>query len=195
MSKKITQLPPAANVANANVFPQVAAGVTEQASIAQLRGNLGFDNPFANWLTLGAGGALVVGGASIDALGNVITNQSFGNDAWLFNDDGSATLAGGSVTVANIWTLPNLIIPNTGKLSFGSGANQRAGNLTLIGGTKTIANTSVTANTLIFLTRKTTGGTIGFAVTYTLNPGVGFTVTSDNALDTSTYSYMLLEVP
>lgn len=194
-SKKISQLPPAANVANANVFPQVAAGVTEQASISQLRSNLGFDNPIANSLTLGAGGILVVSGANIDAVGNIFTNQSFGNDAWVFNEDGSATLTGGSVTALGVWTLPNLLIPTAGKLSIQSGANQRAGNLTLVGGTKTVANTTVTANTIVILTRKSTGGTIGFAVTYTLNAGVSFTVTSDNALDTSTYSYLLLEVP
>lgn len=80
-------------------------------------------------------------------------------------------------------------------LNWPSGANQRAGNLTLIGGTKTISNTAVTANTVVLLTRKTSGGTIGTAITYTLSAGVSFTVTSDNILDTSTFSYLLIEVP
>lgn len=80
------------------------------------------------------------------------------------------------------------------KLTFGSGSNQRAGNLTLVAGTQTISNTSVTANSIILLTRKTSGGTIGLAITYTVSAATSFTVTSDNALDTSTFSYAIFEV-
>lgn len=80
-------------------------------------------------------------------------------------------------------------------LSVASGTNQRAGNLTLVGGTLVVNNTTVTANTIVMLTRKTSGGTIGTAITYTLSAGTSFTVTSDNILDTSTFSYLLVEVP
>lgn len=71
----------------------------------------------------------------------------------------------------------------------------RAGNLTLIGGTLTVANTTVTANTIVLLTRKTSGGTIGTAITYTTSAATSFTVNSDNILDTSTFSWKLEEVP
>lgn len=84
-------------------------------------------------------------------------------------------------------------IPTSKFLNIQAGANQRAGNLTLVGGTKDVANTTVTANTLVFLTKKTDGGTISSDVTYTLSAGVGFTVTSANGLDTSTFSYFLVE--
>lgn len=80
-------------------------------------------------------------------------------------------------------------------LSMASGTNQRAGNASLVGGTVTVSNTTVTANTVVILTRKTSGGTIGTAITYTLSAGASFTVNSDNILDTSTFSYMLIEVP
>lgn len=80
-------------------------------------------------------------------------------------------------------------------LAFNSGANQRAGDVVLIAGTRTVANTTVTVNTRIYLTRKVSGGTIGFAVTYTVIAATSFTITSDNALDTSTYSFLLIEVP
>lgn len=80
-------------------------------------------------------------------------------------------------------------------LSIASGTNQRAGNATLVGGTITVSNTTVTANTVVMLTRKTSGGTIGTAITYTLSAGTSFTVNSDNILDTSTFSYVLIEVP
>lgn len=80
-------------------------------------------------------------------------------------------------------------------LAFNSGTNQRAGNTTLVGGTVTVSNATVTANTCVILTRKTSGGTIGTSITYTLSAGASFTITSDNILDTSTFSYMLIEVP
>lgn len=80
-------------------------------------------------------------------------------------------------------------------ISVASGTNQRAGNAVLVGGTVTVSNTTVTANTIVILTRKTSGGTIGTAVTYTLSAGTSFTITSDNILDTSTFSYILIEVP
>lgn len=80
-------------------------------------------------------------------------------------------------------------------LAFSSGTNQRAGNATLVGGTVTVSNATVTANTVVMLTRKTSGGTIGTAITYTLSAGASFTINSDNILDTSTFSYVLIEVP
>lgn len=80
-------------------------------------------------------------------------------------------------------------------LSISSGTNQRAGNATLVGGTVTVSNTTVTANTIVSLTRKTSGGTIGTAITYTVSAATSFTITSDNILDTSTFSYVLIEVP
>lgn len=80
-------------------------------------------------------------------------------------------------------------------ISIASGTNQRAGNLTLVGGTSTVSNTTVTANSIVILTRKTSGGTIGTAITYTLSAGTSFTVNSDNILDTSVFSYVLIEVP
>lgn len=78
-------------------------------------------------------------------------------------------------------------------LNFRSGSNSRAGNATLVAGTVTVSNTTVTANTIVLLTRKTSGGTLGTAITYTLSAGASFTINSDSALDTSTFSYALIE--
>lgn len=80
-------------------------------------------------------------------------------------------------------------------LSIVSGANQRAGNAVLVAGTVTVNNTTVTANTIVMLTRKTAGGTPGTLITYTVSAGTSFTINSDSALDTSTFSYFLIEVP
>lgn len=88
----------------------------------------------------------------------------------------------------------NILLPLSGTtMSIKSGTNQRAGNATLVGGTVTVANTTVTANTIIILTTKTVGGTIG-TVSYTVSAGTSFTINSANVLDTSTITYLLLEV-
>lgn len=78
-------------------------------------------------------------------------------------------------------------------LQLQSGTGQRAGNATLVGGTIAVANTTVTANTLILAFVKTTGGTPGL-YSYTISAGVGFTLNSASAIDTSTLTYLLLEL-
>lgn len=73
------------------------------------------------------------------------------------------------------------------------GTNQRAGDAILVGGTVTVANTTVTANTKVIVSRKVSGGTLGF-LTYTVSAGTSFTITSSSATETSTVTYWLIEV-
>lgn len=89
----------------------------------------------------------------------------------------------------------NLISGVAGSgLQLQSGTGQRAGNATLVGGTVTVTNSTVGAASHILITRKTAGGTIGAALTYTISNGTSFTVTSDNALDTSVIEYFIFEI-
>lgn len=98
-------------------------------------------------------------------------------------------------TSGAITALDNIICSTAGKgLQLKSGTGARAGELTLIGGSKTVTNTTVGAASEIILTRKTSGGTIGTAITYTISNGTSFTVNSDNPLDTSTFTYFIFEV-
>lgn len=78
-------------------------------------------------------------------------------------------------------------------ITFKGGSNERLGEATLVAGTIAVANTTVTANTKVILTQKTPGGTQGTKITVTLSAGVSFTITSDNASDTSTYQFLLIE--
>ncbi len=113
------------------------------------------------------------------------------------NGSGIVNIVSQNNTAISISQTLGISLPVAGQtISLKAGTNQRAGNATLGGGTGTvtIANTTVTANTLVVLTRKTSGGTIGTAVTYTVSAGVSFTITSDNILDTSTFTYLLLEL-
>ena len=80
-------------------------------------------------------------------------------------------------------------------LTFKAGSNARVGTGTLVLGTLAVANTSVTANSLIFLTC-TGGGTIariGIIYVSSVTPGTGFTVTSRNFSDNNSFNYLIVE--
>lgn len=66
----------------------------------------------------------------------------------------------------------------------------RTGTFTLTGGTSTIADTSVASTTAVAASC-TTASNQGH-LRYTFNAGVGFTVTSSDAADGSTYRYVLI---
>lgn len=71
------------------------------------------------------------------------------------------------------------------------GTSPTVGNLTLVGGTKTVTTGAATSNSFLLVTRKTSGGTIGTAITYTITNG-SFTLTSDSVLDTSIFSWLII---
>jgi hypothetical protein len=56
----------------------------------------------------------------------------------------------------------------------------------------TVANANLTANSIILVTLKTVGGTVGaIPVPQTVTPGTGFTI-AGTASDTSIYNYIIL---
>lgn len=93
------------------------------------------------------------------------------------------------------FTANNLIAGTAGGgLQIKSGSNARIGTGTLSGGTLAVANTSVTANTRVFLQDTSAGALTNVgSLTVVTSAGVGFTVTSTNVLDVSTFNYMLVE--
>lgn len=103
----------------------------------------------------------------------------------------------GLTTVANAAALTAGTVATTAANNATTAANaataalSRVGNATLVGGTKAVADTSVTAGTIVTLSRKTIGGAAG-NLTYTVSAGVGFTVTSSSGTDTSVVSYYLI---
>jgi len=87
----------------------------------------------------------------------------------------------------------NLVLSTPGtKLEVSGGAaTDFIGRDILVGGTVTVANTNIAANDKIFLSVELPGGTQGF-LSYAINAGVSFTITSTNALDTSTVAYFIV---
>lgn len=78
------------------------------------------------------------------------------------------------------------------QLRMDAGANLPHTTATLVAGTVTVNHTRVTANSRIWLSRSTLGGTPGH-LSYTINPGVSFTINSSSALDTSTINWLMIE--
>lgn len=73
------------------------------------------------------------------------------------------------------------------------GSNATMGTATLSGGTVVVSTTKVTANSRIFLTNNTLGGTAGFLRVSARTAGTSFTILSSNAADTSVIAWVLLE--
>lgn len=116
---------------------------------------------------------------------------------------GNATVTGYFVAAAGqsngVW---NIFDGTAAALAFGTagggiqikeGTNARMGVSTLVGGTVTVANTSVTANTRIFLTCQTPGGTPGFLRVSARSAGTNFTILSSSGTDTSVVGWLLVE--
>jgi hypothetical protein len=69
----------------------------------------------------------------------------------------------------------------------------RVGTATLAAGTVTVSTTAVTANSRIFLTAQTTGGTPGALRVSARTAGTSFTITSTSGTDTSQVAWMIVE--
>lgn len=78
------------------------------------------------------------------------------------------------------------------KLKITTGTNASAGTGTLSAGTVTVSTTAVTANSLIFLTDTSNGANIGVLSVGTKTPGTSFVVNSSNALDSSTFNWLII---
>ena len=138
-------------------------------------------------------GAPVLHASFTASLINFITDFSVATNKFtVASVTGNTAVAGtlavaGAVTFASTISTTLLNLPNTG-------AAATSGTLTLIAGTKTINTTAMTATALLFVQRRTSGGTVGFATTYTRVNATSFTLNSDNALDTSTFDWWIVEV-
>jgi hypothetical protein len=67
----------------------------------------------------------------------------------------------------------------------------RTGTATLIAGTVTINNPIVATNSIIIVSRKTSGGTLGYLYISSQSNG-SFTITSSSNSDTSTVNYLII---
>ena len=107
---------------------------------------------------------------------------------------GALTASGGATSTGDITVNSGNVVVNTaGKgLRVKEGSNACMGTATLVAGAVTVSTTAVTANSRIFLSTQTEGGTPGFLGVSARVAGTSFTVTGV-ATDTSVIAWMLVE--
>lgn len=98
-------------------------------------------------------------------------------------------------TYNNVFTTNAPLTVNTAGfgLQIKSGSNCKIGKSTLSAGTVTVTNTAVTANSIIFLTSQSDGGTPGWLRVTAKTTNTSFVITSSNALDTSSVGWIIVE--
>ena len=73
-----------------------------------------------------------------------------------------------------------------------SSSNNKLASVTLTSGSAVVANASITANSVVFLTRAVLSGTAGNMPAYSTVSGT-LTLTGGGASDNSTYKYLVVE--
>lgn len=65
------------------------------------------------------------------------------------------------------------------------------GTATLVAGTVTVSTTAVNAGSIIYIARRTNGGTLGGESVGTVTPGVSFVINSTSGTDTSAINWII----
>jgi len=79
------------------------------------------------------------------------------------------------------------------SLPTNGGGAQRTGQTTLVAGTKVVSDTAITANSKIFATVHTPGGTPGWLQISARTASTSFTILSSSNTDTSVVDYLIIE--
>jgi len=74
----------------------------------------------------------------------------------------------------------------------GTGAAGVVGVATLVAGTVTVATTQVTASSIILVSPKTLGGTVGTLSIGTITANTSFVINSSSGADTSVVSFLII---
>lgn len=160
----------------------------------------------AGGLTVTAGGAGITGTTNINTTGAAVTSIGTGGTGAvnIGNATGNTAVTGSltastslTATLGNITaTNGNLVLNTAGnKLSVKSGANASIGtSAAMTAGSVTVSTTAVKTASIIFLTVNTPGGTQGIlsAPSASIVDSTSFVINSDNALDTSTVNWWII---
>lgn len=142
----------------------------------------------AQWIQIVAGGgagvftSLIVTGALTQTAGNVnISDDAAVAAVNIATGAAAKTLTLGSATAGSVTNVNSqLVIATAGKgLTINGGAaTDTIGQATLVAGVATVLNTNIAATDRIFISRRTTGGAAIGNLTYVINAGVSFVVSS-----------------
>lgn len=147
-------------------------------------------NAYVNVLASGSWQQLAFQGGSGSFSSLAVTNNITAGTNILAGT--GVTVTAGALTALN----GNLVLTAAGnKVFIGTGANASIGtSAAMVAGTVTVNTTAVTANSLIFVSRNTPGGTTGnlSAPSGSIVPGVSFAINSSSATETSTVNYWII---
>jgi hypothetical protein len=167
----------------------VSLGVAHQVNVGSSGSSASFAAQRAN-----ATDGIISGRASGDTV-NRYGVTAAGSHTW---GPGGSTAA--DVTLARSGTNALAVtgadfrIATAGRgLRVAEGANAKMGVAALAAGTVTVSTTAVTANSRIFLTCQTPGGTPGFLRVSARTAGTSFTILSSSGTDTSVVAWMIVE--
>lgn len=186
--------------ANGVLLQQYLPNVTGHAFATRSEGAITGD--LKNYLlNNGTGNAIEIISAMAAGGDPVLKLEVSGGAAWHVGVDNSAdddltigTGMPGSNNRLRVSTAGHVSIPTVGTgLRIAEGSNAKQGVATLVAGAVTVSNTSVTANSRIFLTSQSDGGTPGFLRVSARTPGTSFTITSSSGADTSVVAYQIFE--
>lgn len=183
----------------ANVANWTLLGVSSSAVLDVVNGGTGRATLTNHGVLVGAGTSAITQ-LAVGATGTVLAGSTGADPAFTASPSVTGSITAGTTITATLGAITatngNIVMSTAGNgLQVKSGANARIGvGAVLVGGTLTIANTSVTNNTVI-IPVITALGTVAApkALYVTKNAGVGFTVTSSDATDTSTFSWYMVE--
>lgn len=162
----------------------------------------------AQWIQIVAGGgagvftSLIVTGALTQTAGTVNISADAAVAAVNIATGAAAkTLTLGSATAGSVTNVnSDLVIATAGKgLTINGGAaTDTIGQATLVAGVATVLNTNIAATDRIFISRRTTGGAAVGNLTYVINAGVSFVVSSFNdasaavITDVGSFDYLIV---
>ncbi len=130
---------------------------------------------------------------TVAALAISSTNYGMGHNSTYL------TLIAGGATAAYIGSNYFQVNGDIASLTVGkgfqvkTGSNAKKGSAVLVAGTVAVSNSAVTATSVILLSTITPGGTQGALYISAQTASSGFTITSTNALDTSTVGYVIID--
>jgi hypothetical protein len=147
--------------------------------------------------------AVLTSTSTDDILATRVTGDTVSR--FLLEADGTQSWSPGGSTAADTFlargaanrldlTTADFRIATAGRgLRVAEGSNAKMGTAVLVAGTVVVSNTSVTANSRIFLTCQTPGGTPGFLRVSARTAATSFTILSSSGTDTSTVGWMIVE--
>lgn len=151
-------------------------------------------------LSVTPGPVTLVGTTNINTTGTAVTNigNTTGNTFVTGALSATTTLTAGTGITATTGNLTatngNLVLGTAGnKINIATGANASIGtSAAMIGGTVTISTNKVTASSIIFVSRKTIGGTAGNLSIANVVANTSFDIISDSGTETSTINWWLV---